>query len=160
MLSLSGILVAEGLRMKINCVWNEAMQFTAQSEGHSVLMDAKRPIGAGTALTPKELVLAGLCGCTAMDVAGLMRKYRQQMDQFEVFAEATVTEGGHPIVFKQVSLLFSVVGNVEVSKLIEAVDLSQTKYCGVSAMIAKSAPIHYRIVLNEKEIHTGDSRFS
>jgi len=56
-----GILVAQGLRIKINFVWNEGMRFTAAAEGHSVSMDAKRPIGTGTALTPKELVLAGLC---------------------------------------------------------------------------------------------------
>lgn len=145
--------------MKINCVWNEGMRFTAEGGGHSVSMDAKRPMGTGSALTPKELVLAGLCGCTAMDVAGLMRKYRQEMDQFEISAEATVTEGLHPIVFKEISLLFSVGGNVEAPKLIEAVGLSQTKYCGVSAMISKSASIHYRVILNEKEIHTGDSHF-
>lgn len=134
------------------------MQFTAEGGGHSVSMDANRPIGAGSALTPKDLVLAGLCGCTAMDVASLMRKYRQVMSHFEISAEATATET-HPITFRDINLIFSIRGEIEAAKLVEAVELSQSKYCGVSAMISKTAPIRYRVVLNEKEIHTGESHF-
>ena len=48
--------------MKIQCIWNEGMHFTAESGGYQVAMDAKKPIGKEAALTPKELVLAGLCG--------------------------------------------------------------------------------------------------
>jgi putative redox protein len=49
---------------------------------------------------------------------------------------------------------------VEAAKAIEAVQLSQTKYCGVSAMVAASVPIHYTIEINEKKVGTGQARFS
>ncbi|MCB0418651.1 MAG: OsmC family protein [Bdellovibrionales bacterium] len=121
-------------------------------------MDAKRPIGEDAAMNPKELVLAGVSGCTAMDVVALLRKYRQPADSFEVEAETTLTSG-HPAIFEKVDLRFVVKGKVEPEKLIEAVTLSQTKYCGVSAMIAKAAPIHYVIELNGEEIHRGNAHF-
>lgn len=144
--------------MKIVCHWNEGMRFTAEANGHSLPMDAKLPVGTGTALTPKELVLAAICGCTAMDVTGLMRKYRQTMTRFEISADASVQDG-HPAVFKEVNLDFSIDGEIDSAKLIEAVQLSQTKYCSVSAMISKAAPIHFRVFLNNKEIHSGTSHF-
>ena len=123
-------------------------------------MDAKRPIGTDTALTPKELVLAAICGCTAMDVASLMRKYRQTMNRFEVSAEASVVENAHPAVFKEVVLTYLVTGDIDAAKLIEAIDLSQTKYCSVSAMISKAVPIRHRVYLNDKEIHSGEAHFA
>jgi putative redox protein len=144
--------------MKVACHWNEGMNFTAEADGQSISMDAKRPIGTGKGLTPKELVLAALCGCSAMDIAGLMRKNRQTMSSFDISAEATAKEG-HPAIFKEVTISYVVKGEVESAKLIEAVELSQTKYCSGSAMISKASPIHFRVVLNEQEIHKGTAHF-
>lgn len=146
--------------MKMQCHWNEAMRFTATARDLKVSMDAKRPIGGDTAMTPKELVVAGLCGCTAMDVAALMKKHQQKMTSFEVFAEvATSREGTHPSVFEKAELLFVVEGEVDASRLVEAVTLSQTRYCGVSAMLAKAMPITYSIELNGERIHSGSAQF-
>jgi uncharacterized OsmC-like protein len=50
-------------------------------------------------------------------------------------------------------------GDVEAEKLVEAVRLSQTKYCGVSAMLAQAFPLRYRVVLNGQEIATGEAKF-
>lgn len=144
--------------MKIQCVWNEGMRFTAKGTEHSIAMDAKRPIGTDTGLTPKELVLAAICGCTAMDVASLMKKHRQTMREFSVTAEAIAREG-HPAIFAEVKLEYSVDGEVDRAKLVEAVELSQTKYCSVSAMISKAVPIHYGVRLNGEAIHSGTTRF-
>ena len=54
--------------MKLQCKWNEKMKFTAEADGHHVFMDAKSPIGGDSAMTPKHLLLAGISGCTAMEV--------------------------------------------------------------------------------------------
>jgi uncharacterized OsmC-like protein len=52
--------------MKLQCVWNDKMRFTAEADSHEVAMDAKSPIGSESAMTPKQLVVAAICGCTAM----------------------------------------------------------------------------------------------
>jgi serine/threonine-protein kinase HipA len=46
--------------MKVQLKWTEGMKFSAKSEGNSLMMDAKAPIGTNTAMTPKDLVAAGL----------------------------------------------------------------------------------------------------
>lgn len=145
--------------MQAKTVWKEKMKFTGESGGHSINLDTKSPVGNDSALTPKELVAIGVAGCTAMDVVALMRKFKQPLEAFEVRADAPVVEKVHPPVFKEISLTFDLKGKLDKEKVIEAVRLSQTKYCAVSAMLADSLPIHYKIILNGEEIGTGEANF-
>lgn len=147
--------------MKVTCNWSEKMKFSATTPGLPAFkteMDAKSPIGSDSAHSPKELVLAGVCGCTAMDVVALLRKYKQPLERFSVEAESDLTEG-YPAIFKEVKLTFKLWGSLDSQKIIEAVHLSQTKYCGVSAMIAKACPITYEIFLNDSKIGEGQAAF-
>lgn len=145
--------------MKSSVVWKEGMVLEGHASTHLVPMDAKSPLGKDSAPTPKELVALGLGGCTAMDVVALLKKHKQLPTSFRVDIDVEMTKGSLPVVFEKALLSFIVEGQVENSKLIEAVRLSQTQYCGVSAMLFKSFPIHYRIVLNGNEIGTGTANF-
>jgi putative redox protein len=145
--------------MEVVCNWQGGMKFAATNGAHEVSLDARKPIGTETAMNPKQLVLAGLGGCTAMDVASLMRKHKQEMTSFRVSTRAEMTEGGQPITFREFHLTFEVEGTVDREKLLEAVALSQTKYCGVSAMAIKAGPIYYRVILNREEIGKGQAKF-
>jgi putative redox protein len=136
------------------------MLFEAESAGWKVPMDAKKPIGKEQAMTPKELVVAGLGGCTAMDVVALMKKHKEPLESLEIETKVSQTESGQPRVFKEVSLTFFFKGDLNKERVLEAVRLSQTQYCGVSAMIVKTAPIHYKVVLNEIEIGEGAAEFA
>jgi putative redox protein len=138
--------------MKIITQWNEGMKFTSHANDHTVAMDTKAPIGTDSALTPKQLVVAGLAGCTAMDVVALLKKHKQVIESFEIDAEVEKSSGGYPEVFTSAVLVFRLKGEIQAEKAIEAVTLSQTKYCGVSAMLSKAFPIRYRIELNGKII--------
>jgi len=135
------------------------MAFEGQAGNYAVPMDAKTPIGKESAPTPKELVALGLGGCTAMDVIALLKKYKMPPKAFRVDVDIQTSTGVQPAVFERALLEFVVEGEVDPAKLIEAVSLSQTKFCGVSAMLAKAHPIDYRIVLNGKEIGKGSARF-
>jgi putative redox protein len=146
--------------MKLFCHWNDKMKFTAEAEDHKVQMDANRPIGDGSALTPKQLLLAGICGCTGMDVVALMKKHKQPLEALEVEGDATPTEGVYPGVFKEIRLTFKFKGDLNAEKVLESVMLSQTKYCGVSAMVSKAVPISYIVELNEKNIGAGHADFN
>lgn len=139
--------------------WKEGMEFVAAVDNHLVAMDAKSPIGKGKAPTPKDLVIIGMGGCTAMDVIALLKKYKQAPQSFKVDVQVTSTTGSNPVVFESAIINYTVEGEVETEKLLEAIKLSQTKYCGVSAMLSKAFPINYRVVLNGKEIGDGSAHF-
>ena len=66
--------------------WSDNDRFIAQATSrHAIVMDA----GADkTANSPMELVLIGLCGCTASDVTGILRKKREPFTSLEVHARA------------------------------------------------------------------------
>lgn len=145
--------------MKTAVVWKDGMEFDGVADSHIVPMDAKTPIGKNAASSPKELVAMGLGGCTAMDVIALLKKYKQPPQTFRVDVEIVPSTGAHPIVFEKAILTFTVDGAVDSEKVNEAVKLSQTKYCGVSAMLSRSFPIEYRIILNGSEIGTGAAKF-
>jgi putative redox protein len=49
--------------------------------------------------------------------------------------------------------------DLSVDKVREAVELSMTKFCGVSAMISKVVPIFYTIVINGEVEHRGQAKF-
>lgn len=145
--------------MKTVLNWTQNMEFNATSAGHTISMDAKSPIGADKHMTPKEMVLAGLGGCTAMDVVALMKKHKQTYNSFEVEVDANLSTGGMPKVFTDAVVIFRLNGQVDAEILKNSVTLSQTKYCGVSAMLAKAFPIRYEIYLNNEKIFEGRSHF-
>ncbi|MGZ3713137.1 MAG: OsmC family protein [Bdellovibrionota bacterium] len=134
------------------------MKFSSTDGNNTAKMDTQPPMGDGSALSPKQLCLAAICGCTGIDVTGLLKKYKQKVDSFHMEADAPVTEG-YPAVFAFVQLDFFLQGEIEEARAIEAVQLSQTKYCGVSAMFAKACPIRYQVFLNGTSIHQGEAAF-
>ena len=144
--------------VKAVCRWQDKMTFNTALDDFNVSMDAKKPIGSDSAPTPKQLVLAAICGCTGMDVISLLKKYKQITKTFEIEAHASPTDA-HPIAFKEVKLKYMFQGELEIEKVKEAVRLSQTKYCGVSAMISKAAPIFYEIYVNQEKVADGKSEF-
>ena len=88
---------------KVNTVWKEKMAFESQLGNHVVRMDATPELGDDSGASPKQLLLAGLAGCTGMDVASLLKKMRVPFTNFEMDIETDLTEE-HPIVFSQIRL--------------------------------------------------------
>lgn len=145
--------------MKTTLKWTEGMKFEADCDGNIVPTDAKAPLGGGKGMTPKELVAVGLGGCTAMDVVALLKKHKQSQTSMEIEVNITPSTGVHPAVFTAAEIRFLVNGPVDQGILLDAVKLSQTKYCGVSAMLAKAFPIRYTVILNGQEVGTGEAHF-
>jgi putative redox protein len=145
--------------MHAKLVWKKNLQFTAEADGHTVLMDAKPPVGQGTAQTPKQLLLAALCGCAAMDVASLLRKQRQEVKSFEITAEASIRTG-NPAVFTAVDIAFRIEGSVDPALAAEAARLSQTRFCAISAMLSRAVPIRYKVFVNGASAGNGQAQFA
>lgn len=145
--------------MKVDCDWTGKQSFVANVNGFKVHMDASKPFGDEKNPTPKQLVLAALCGCTGMDVIGLLKKNKQEPMKFKIEAEAAIA-GDHPHELKDIKLRFLVDGSCDPIKVTEAVNLSQTRYCAVSSMVSRGTTITYDVSLNGKRIAQGRSEFT
>ncbi|PZN05439.1 MAG: osmotically inducible protein OsmC [Bacillota bacterium] len=105
--------------------------------------------------SPKDLVLLGLGGCTAVDVVEILHKMRQPLGALTVDLEAEES-AEHPKVFTRVRLVYRLEGHgLDPERAVRAVTLSQQKYCGVSAMIGRTAAIHYAVEVNGQRVHEG-----
>lgn len=145
--------------MKTSIEWQEGMLFDAKTGTHLISMDAKPPIGKELGVTPKELVVAGLGGCTAMDVISLLNKHKQDVKEFKIEVDVEPTSGAHPHVFAKADIHFHLNGTIDSAIALESVRLSQTKYCGVSAMLSKAFPITYHVHVNGELIGNGQANF-
>ena len=123
-------------------IWTENERYIGEaSSHHAIVMDTAKE---KTANTPMELVLIALCGCTASDVVGILRKKREPFTTLEVTAEGERAEG-YPAVYREIKLKYRVGGKVSKKAMEDAVRLSKEKYCSVSAMIEKTAKIRFEI---------------
>ena len=122
-------------------VWRERMTFDATTNsGHSLLLDSAPPNGDDRGARPMELLLTALAGCAAMDVLSILEKKREAVEGFEVVIHAKRAHE-HPRVYTEIHVLYRVRGNVNARSLAHAIELSETKYCGVGAMLGKCATI-------------------
>jgi len=119
---------------------------------HWITMDGPESFGGSNAgIRPKELLMLSLGGCTGSDVASILGKKKIKLDGFEMNITADTSEE-HPQVFTKMNLEYVFYGkNLSVKDIERAIELSQTKYCSVTAMLQKAMPIEhsYRIVEGE-----------
>jgi len=95
-----------------------------------------------------ETVLLALGGCTGMDVIAVLTKMRAPIDGLEIRITAERAEE-HPRVFTRIALEYVFTGAaLKANQVTRAVELSQTRYCSVSAMLRWGAELthSWRIV--------------
>jgi putative redox protein len=116
--------------------------------GNTVVFDADAAHTHGS--SPMEAVLMALCGCTSVDVVGILQKKRQELTGLHVTATAEQAPAP-PRVFTHIKLTYAVRGKLSRKAVEDAVSLSKNKYCSVSLMLEKAMPIEYEIVYPDGE---------
>lgn len=123
--------------------WVENFKFIADApSGHSIAIDGPPEIGGDdSAIRPGELTLVALGGCTAIDVVMILKKMRVECNSFEVVVDAEPAEE-HPQVWTNLHVKYIFKGrNIDEAKVKKAIELSEGKYCAVSAMLRKTAEL-------------------
>lgn len=129
--------------MKCRIKWLDHMSFVGESDsGHSVVMDSGPDSGGrDLGIRPMEMLLLGLGGCTSIDVVSILHKSRQPVS--DCVAEIEAERASEvPKVFTRIHVHFIVSGKgLDPVKVGRAVELSATKYCSASLMLAKAAEV-------------------
>jgi putative redox protein len=133
---------------QITCTWLEGMAFDVDLNGHHIMLDAAPDFGGkNRGPSPKPLLLASIAGCTGIDVVAILKKMRVPIEGMRIDVSATLTETD-PKIYEKIKVIYYFKGNnLPMDKLEHAVQLSEEKYCGVSAMLKKASLIEYEIVL-------------
>jgi putative redox protein len=125
-------------RLRLTTVEGTRRQFVAEGgSGHALILDDAE---GATGPKPIELALLALGGCTAFDVISILRKKRQEVTGYEVELLAEQRQEP-PNYFTRVEIRHKLRGAVDAEAVQRAIELSETKYCSVGAMISKTARI-------------------
>lgn len=131
----------------VTCTWLENMKFETDVMGHKLTVDADQSVGGeDLGPRPKPLILSALAGCTGMDVISILKKMRIVPTFFDMEVEGFLTDE-YPKTYDKIHLtyLFRESDNLDGDKVRTAVEKSQEKYCGVSALLKKGCDLSYEI---------------
>jgi putative redox protein len=122
--------------------WISEEKFMATSpSGHAITIDSDRT--SNKAPGPMELVLMALGACTATDVVSILKKKRQKLEALEVICSGE-RAAEPPTVWIKLEILYRLHGTLDEAAVMRAIELSEQKYCSVSAMLQKTAKLTWR----------------
>lgn len=132
----------------VSTKWLEDMSFESEIDGHKIVVDAKPEVGGkDRGPRPKQLMLAALGGCTAMDVVSILKKMRVEIKGLDVKVEGELSED-HPKRFLKMHVIYELEGeNIPLDKVKKAVSLSEERYCGVNAVYKEAMELSSEIRL-------------
>jgi len=122
--------------------WQGREEFlAAMPSGQTVLFDGASEHKKGP--SPKETLLGALGACTSVDVVSILLKKRQDLRSLEVSVSGEDAPDP-PQVWTKIEIVYRLKGNLDEKAVRHAIELSETKYCSVAAMLSKTAKITYR----------------
>jgi putative redox protein len=127
--------------------------FVAESQsGHAIVTSFSHD--DMSAPTPMELLLIALGGCTGADVISILEKKRQRVTAYEIEVRGWRRDE-HPRIYTRIEVIHRVRGDqVDERAVARAIELSESKYCSVSAMLSAKATItsSYEVSEDESEL--------
>ncbi|RPI46705.1 MAG: OsmC family peroxiredoxin [Bacteroidetes bacterium] len=138
------------MKEAIQIRWLNGLSFEADVDGHKLYLDAKAENGGkNMGPRPKQLLMVSLAGCTGMDVASILQKMKEEVEEIVVEVEGDLAEE-HPKKYESLKVIFRIRGkNISRKNVEKAVELSTTKYCGVSATLEKAVSLSHEIIIEE-----------
>lgn len=134
--------LGEASVVSVTVEWSGDLEFKATNDrGVSAVMDATDSGGRPAGITPMELLLMALGGCTGIDIVLITKRQRQKLTGFRVNVTGQ-RRGDEPRYYEQIHIEYVLKGShLDEKKVQRAIQLSEEKYCSVSAMLKEKARI-------------------
>ncbi len=129
--------------MSVRAMLQEGMCFDVETgSGHHLLLDAAEHNGGqDKGPRPMEMLLVALATCSGMDILAILRKKRQDITAYEVRVLGERTED-HPKIFVEIAVEHIFTGHAIRPEAVQrAIELTEERYCGASAMLGKTAKL-------------------
>lgn len=119
--------------------WIGGKQFVGiDSTHHSVVLSTP---DEGVGMKPSELLLVALGACTAVDVVEILAKKRTPLESLEIQVSGE-QDSDPPWTFRKINVHYILRGSDLTEKgVAQAIELSEQKYCSVSATVKGKAEI-------------------
>ena len=141
------------MKVQLERINNDYLFEVANSKGHRVLLDNNSKVeGSVKGISPMELLLMGLAGCSSIDVVAILNKQKINPTSVKMEVKGERPKGAVPALFNKINVDVILEGDFSPEKAQRAVDLSFEKYCSVSKTLEHTAKINYTISLNGVKI--------
>ena len=116
-----------------------AFGFVATDEmGHLLQTDSSRENGGNDyGFRPMQLLLAALGSCSAIDMVAILSKQRQEISDMVIEIEGEREKDVIPSLWKTISVVYNLKGNIDAEKAEKAATLSMEKYCSVAETLRR-----------------------
>ena len=138
--------------MTVRATLETGMRFDVKTgSGHHVILDAAEHNGGqDSGPQPMEMLLVALASCAGMDIITILRKKRQEITGYELRVHGMRAEK-HPKVFMDITVEHFFTGhNIRPEAVERAIELSEDRFCGASAMLGKTATINHTFHIIEE----------
>ena len=124
----------------------------SNSDGKSVLLDNKsKSFGEIQGISPMELLLMGIAGCSSIDIIAILDKQKINPISLKMDVKGHRHENQVPALFYQIDINIYLEGSFSPEKAKRAAKLSFEKYCSVSKTLESTAKINHKVYLNGSE---------
>jgi putative redox protein len=123
----------------------DGLRFEGSAEGGTVSFASGDDLPR-SGPTPMQTLLLALGACTGMDVVSILTKMRQPLEDFHVEVHAEGRDE-HPRIYTAMEVVYHLKGDLDEAKVRRAIELSETRYCPVEAMVRPAAQIRSRFVI-------------
>ena len=122
---------------------NDAVHMEATNkDGSTLQMDGSEDIGGvNGGFRPTEMLLAAAAGCSTIDIIGILKKQRQNLEDLTVDVQGQKEKIETWSEFKKIHIHYTFKGDLDEKKAERAIELSLTKYCSVTKMLEKTAKV-------------------
>jgi len=122
-------------------------------DGNSIKIDNKS-IDNPQGVSPMELLLMGVAGCSSIDIISILKKQKQYFKDLTIEVEGEREKVELANLFKKIHAKVKFTGDIDPKKAHKACELSFTKYCSVSKMLEGKAEISFSTYVNEIKCDT------
>jgi putative redox protein len=123
--------------------WTDDLQFVARvGNGPAIILDSSE---GGSGVSPMQMVLIGVAGCTAIDVIMIMKKKRANIVDFKVNVTGEMEES-YPKRYTHIHIEYIFYGkDIRPKGVEQAIELSEKKFCSAMASLNAEFEHTYRI---------------
>ncbi len=116
--------------------WHSGDAFTGRNASGGMVQIGT--IDGKPGISPMEMLLLGVAGCTGMDITSILRKQRQSLEKFQVRVRGNRSET-YPKVYTEIEVTYLLWGeNLDRRAVEQAIRLSEEKYCSVGITMQTS----------------------
>jgi len=125
--------------IEITATWKGEMTFIGQNaSGGTVQMGT---IDGKPGVSPMQLLLVAIAGCTGEDILAILHKKRAELTYMQVRVSGKHADD-YPKVWTHIHITYLIWGkSIKPKDIEQAIKLSEDKYCSVGIMLGKSSQI-------------------